>query len=67
MNKKQALLEDHKEMLDIRVRRIQNEWLKRNTYRYNRDLLRWTIEQAKFHKHMIAQLSMLPDWKNSWF
>jgi hypothetical protein len=61
MNRRQALIEDHKEMLQIRLKQLRFNFPKRNLRGYDRDMVRWMVEQAKMHKHMIEQLSELPD------
>jgi hypothetical protein len=70
MNRKQALIEDHKELLEIRLKSIKRDWSNRNKPRFDRDLLKWLIGEAKTHKHMIVQLSELPnapfDFCGSW-
>ncbi len=58
---RQDLIEEHTEMLAIRKKGITLFWKKRYDAK-NRDTLRWEIEQAKFHKHMIAQIESLPDF-----
>jgi hypothetical protein len=60
MNKREALIEDHKEMLEIRKGSIRRFWANRHKEIYH---VRWLIEQAQTHKHMIEQLKSLPDMK----
>ena len=61
MNKREAIIEDHKEMLKIRKDSIKRYW---STRHKDRDLMRWQVTQAQFHKHMIVQVSELPDMKS---
>lgn len=61
MNKREAIIEDHKEMLEIRKGSIKRFWSKRHK---DPNHMRWLVEQAQFHKHMIEQVSSLPDMKS---
>jgi len=66
MTRREALISDHKEMLKLHMKGIMRDFPQRNKWYFderkkNRELLRWLIEQAKFHKHMIVQLEELPD------
>lgn len=67
MTPREAHLADHREMLVIRKKSIPRYWKDRNKPHYDsytqspRIMLRWLIEQAQFHKHMIEQLESLPD------
>ena len=56
MNKLEALIEEHKEMLEARKASIKRFWATRNK---DRQLMRWLVEQAQFHKHMIVQVGSL--------
>jgi len=56
MNKIEAIIEDHKEMLAVRKFSIRRYWKSRHK---DPSHMRWLIEQAKMHKHMIEQVSEL--------
>ena len=60
MNKREAIIEDHKEMLEIRKGSIKRFWANRHK---DPTHMRWLVEQAQFHKHMIEQVGSLPDLK----
>jgi len=57
---RQHEIEEHTQMLDIRKKSIAKTWHKRYDKEY-RETLKWLVEQAQFHKHMIAQLNSLGD------
>lgn len=60
MNKREAIIEDHKEMLKIRKGSIRRFWSNRHKDPAH---MRYLVTQAQFHKHMIEQVSSLPDMK----
>jgi hypothetical protein len=67
MTPREAKISDHEYMLERYKKIIQRDFPLRNKWYFyerekNRELLRWTIEQAKEHKHMIVQLGELPDY-----
>lgn len=57
---KNCLIDDHEKMLEIRKKSVNLFWNKRDNEK-DRDMLRWAIQQAKFHRHMIAQISSMPE------
>lgn len=61
MTPRESEISDHKEMLAIRRISIAREWKNRHQDKEIRSLVRWLVEQANFHKHMIVQLEELPD------
>lgn len=53
-------LDEHISMLNKRKEGIKRHWTKRYQ-KESRETLKWLIEQAQHHKHMIVQLESLPD------
>ena len=67
---KKYLIDDHTETLKYHVERIKLLWPRRHERGVRdwgsketeiRKSLRYNLERAKFHKHMIEQISCLPD------
>lgn len=53
-------LDEHAHMLALRKVSITRSWAKRHD-KDRRETVRWLVEQAQYHKHMIVQLESLPD------
>ena len=68
MTPREAKIQDHEAMLEIRKKSLRKFWPHRGERHivFGREItmwttLRWIIEDGKFHRDMIKQLRELPD------